>query len=143
MEPQADLPIVPIVPRASCLGCDFFQERVRQPVEGTLLAADIRGECRRHPPTMHSGGWAFAWPIVEGVWWCGEYRRDGLLSRQAAQGIAEDAAKQLRAAGVALRAAAERLNRKGDAYGANQTMQSAIAVEVHARAMLPASEDAV
>ena len=30
-----------------------------------------RGECRRYPPTLHSGGIS-SWPTVEDDDWCGE-----------------------------------------------------------------------
>ena len=57
----------------ACRTCEFFLYLgvTRISEEGMDLAV---GKCRIQPPAMNDEGLA-SWPIVNGLDWCGEYRK--------------------------------------------------------------------
>lgn len=54
------------VVQKACMNCRFFQNSETFPDSG---------ECRRRPPFFHQGKEISAWPMVNELDWCGEFKR--------------------------------------------------------------------
>lgn len=62
---------------SSCINCEFFRR-----IPAYEISDSGTGACHRFPPApvskdseevIHVAAWSF--PIVDGEWWCGEFKK--------------------------------------------------------------------